>query len=86
MLESSLAVLENFPAGVPGGVLLIAATGFFTGILASAMGVGGGFIFTPFFHGVIGLGGVQAVATSMGQIPITSLSAVYRYYKNKKIK
>lgn len=86
MFEGGIAILENWPAGLAGGLAIIVTVGLFTGILSSAMGVGGGFIFTPFFHGVAGLGGVEAVATSTGQIPFSSLSALWRYYKSKKIK
>lgn len=58
---------------------------FLVGIVAAMFGVGGGFFFTPFFHSVIGLPAVQAVATSTFQIPFLSASGSVAYLQEKKV-
>lgn len=58
---------------------------FVVGVIAAMFGVGGGFFFTPFFHSVIGLPAIQAVATSTLQIPFLSASGSIAYLYEKKV-
>jgi uncharacterized membrane protein YfcA len=68
------------------GIFLCLLIGFVTGIVSSVFGVGGGFIITPFFHSFLNVTGTLAVASSVGQIPLVSLSGIFKYAKSNKIK
>jgi len=61
-------------------------TGLGTGLLAALFGVGGGFIFTPFFHAFLGLPAINAVATSTSIIPFTALGGVREHITRKTIR
>lgn len=61
------------------------AVGFAVGVLSAAFGIGGGFVITPLCHAVLGMPAPLAVATSMGQIPLLSLSGVWRYWQSRNI-
>ncbi len=68
------------------GAGITMSLGVFIGVLSSFLGVGGGFISTPYLHSVLHLSAAGAVATSMGQIPLMSFSSSIQYYRNNKIR
>jgi uncharacterized membrane protein YfcA len=79
-------IFHEFIFGFFPGILSVLFVGFFVGYLSSFLGIGGGFIYTPFFHTFFHLSAVQAVAVSLAQMPLSSLSGLFVYYKNGKIK
>lgn len=81
-LSQTLLPLSSSPFW---GFVFFFLISFTVGILAAMFGIGGGFFFTPFFHSVIGLPPVQAVATSMFQIPFMSASGSATYLLQKKV-
>ncbi|TGM37749.1 sulfite exporter TauE/SafE family protein [Leptospira biflexa] len=85
-MEHSFQIFHEFVWGFWPGVLVVFGLGFFVGYLASFLGLGGGFIYTPFFHSFFHLTAVQAVAVSLAQMPVSALSGLYVYFKNDKIR
>ncbi|TGL56376.1 sulfite exporter TauE/SafE family protein [Leptospira ognonensis] len=79
-------IFHEFVFGFYPGILSILLVGFFVGYLSSFLGIGGGFIYTPFFHTFFHLSAVQAVAVSLAQMPISSLSGLLVYIKNRKVR
>ncbi|MCT8333891.1 sulfite exporter TauE/SafE family protein [Leptospira sp. 85282-16] len=79
-------IYNDFVWGFWPGIIVVFGVGFFVGYLASFLGLGGGFIYTPFFHSFFHLTAVQAVAVSLAQMPVSALSGLYVYYKNDKIR
>lgn len=61
------------------------ALGFSAGILSGMLGLGGGVVFIPFFHGVLRLPAVASVATSSSQIPFITLAGLFTYWKKKYV-
>ncbi|MDZ4728027.1 MAG: sulfite exporter TauE/SafE family protein [Leptospira sp.] len=78
-------VFNEFIFGFYPGIISVIVLGFLVGYLSSFLGIGGGFIYTPFFHTFFHLSAVQAVAVSLAQMPFSSLSGLFVYFKNKKI-
>ncbi|XDD46772.1 sulfite exporter TauE/SafE family protein [Leptospira sp. WS39.C2] len=85
-MEQSFQIFYEFVWGFWPGILVVFGLGFCVGFLASFLGLGGGFIYTPFFHSFFYLSAVQAVAVSLAQMPVSALSGLYVYYQNKKIR
>ncbi|TGL65223.1 sulfite exporter TauE/SafE family protein [Leptospira jelokensis] len=85
-MEHSFQIFHEFVWGFWPGVFIVFGVGFFVGYLASFLGLGGGFIYTPFFHSFFHLTAVQAVAVSLAQMPVSALSGLYVYYQNNKIR
>lgn len=85
-MEHSFQIFHEFVWGFWPGIFVVFGVGFFVGYLASFLGLGGGFIYTPFFHSFFHLTAVQAVAVSLAQMPVSALSGLYVYYKNNKIR
>lgn len=79
-------IFHEFVFGFYPGILSILLVGFFVGYLSSFLGIGGGFIYTPFFHTFFHLSAMQAVAVSLAQMPISSLSGLFVYMKNRKVR
>ena len=79
MYYQDIIFLTNWLGNTPCSIAAIIAIGFVSGILSSFLGIGGGFIFTPFFHAILRLPAIEAVATSMAHIPLTMSSATIRY-------
>ena len=67
------------------GILICLVLGFFVGIISGMLGIGGGFIITPFFHAGLGLSASHAVASSMGQMPLMATFACWEYFKKNLI-
>ncbi len=78
-------IYNEFLFGFYPGIISVLFVGFFVGYLSSFLGVGGGFIYTPFFHTFFHLTAVQAVAVSLAQMPLSSLSGLIVYIKNGKV-
>ncbi|GBF51089.1 hypothetical protein LPTSP4_26200 [Leptospira ryugenii] len=72
--------------GLYPGLLIVLCLGFFVGYLSSFLGIGGGFIYTPFFHTFFHLSAVQAVAVSLAQMPLSALSGLFVYFRGGKIR
>ncbi|MES0489921.1 MAG: sulfite exporter TauE/SafE family protein [Leptospirales bacterium] len=77
-------------AGVAGltswfDVLFLFFSGIIAGVLSAIFGVGGGFLFTPLFHTWFHFSAVNSVATSMAQIPFTTLSGLIKYLRKINI-
>lgn len=85
-MEHSFQIFHEFVWGFWPGIIVVFGVGFFVGYLASFLGLGGGFIYTPFFHSFFHLTAVQAVAVSLAQMPVSALSGLYVYFKNNKIR
>lgn len=85
-MEETFQIFNHFVWGFWPGILVVFSVGFFVGFLASFLGLGGGFIYTPFFHSFFHLTAVQAVAVSLAQMPVSALSGLYVYFKNDKIR
>lgn len=85
-MDFNFQIYHDFVWGFWPGIIVVFGVGFFVGYLASFLGLGGGFIYTPFFHSFFHLTAVQAVAVSLAQMPISSLSGLVVYYKNNKIR
>ena len=68
------------------GTVASAVLGLAVGFVSAFLGIGGGFVFTPYLHSVLQLSAPAAVATSMGQIPFMSLSGSIQYFRKKKIR
>lgn len=85
-MEPTFQIFHDFVWGFWPGVIVVFGVGFFVGYLASFLGLGGGFIYTPFFHSFFHLTAVQAVAVSLAQMPVSALSGLYVYFKNDKIR
>ncbi|TGK82147.1 sulfite exporter TauE/SafE family protein [Leptospira noumeaensis] len=85
-MDLNFQIYNEFIWGFWPGIIVVFAVGFFVGYLASFLGLGGGFIYTPFFHSFFHLTAVQAVAVSLAQMPVSSLSGLVVYYKNNKIR
>lgn len=85
-MDFNFQIYNEFVWGYWPGIIVVFGVGFFVGYLASFLGLGGGFIYTPFFHGFFHLTAVQAVAVSLAQMPVSSLSGLLVYYKNNKIR
>ncbi len=79
-------IFNEFVFGYYPGILTVLLLGFFVGYLSSFLGVGGGFIYTPFYHTFFHLSAVQAVAVSLAQMPLSALSGLIVYNKSNKIK
>lgn len=84
-MDFNFQIYHDFVWGFWPGIIAVFGVGFFVGYLASFLGLGGGFIYTPFFHSFFHLTAVQAVAVSLAQMPVSSLSGLFVYYKNNKI-
>jgi len=85
-LNFDFQIFNEFALGFWPGVSVVLLVGFLVGYLASFLGLGGGFIYTPFFHTFFHLTAVQAVAVSLAQMPLSALSGLYVYFKNNKIR
>ncbi|PJZ46286.1 sulfite exporter TauE/SafE family protein [Leptospira brenneri] len=85
-MDFNFQIYYDFVWGFWPGIIVVFGVGFFVGYIASFLGVGGGFIYTPFFHSFFHLSAVQAVAVSLAQMPVSSLSGLFVYYKNNKIR
>ncbi|TGM30148.1 sulfite exporter TauE/SafE family protein [Leptospira levettii] len=85
-MEETFQIFNHFVWGFWPGIFVVFGVGFFVGLLASFLGLGGGFIYTPFFHSFFHLTAVQAVAVSLAQMPVSALSGLYVYFKNDKIR
>ncbi|MCW7491815.1 sulfite exporter TauE/SafE family protein [Leptospira sp. 2 VSF19] len=85
-MDLNFQIYNDFVWGFWPGIIVVFGVGFFVGYLASFLGLGGGFIYTPFFHSFFHLTAVQAVAVSLAQMPVSSLSGLFVYYKNNKIR
>lgn len=85
-MDFNFQIYHDFVWGFWPGIIVVFGVGFFVGYLASFLGLGGGFIYTPFFHSFFHLTAVQAVAVSLAQMPVSSLSGLFVYYKNNKIR
>lgn len=85
-MDFNFQIYYDFVWGFWPGIIVVFGVGFFVGYLASFLGLGGGFIYTPFFHSFFHLTAVQAVAVSLAQMPVSSLSGLFVYYKNNKIR
>lgn len=85
-MDLHFQIFHEFVWGFWPGIFVVFGVGFFVGYLASFLGLGGGFIYTPFFHSFFHLTAVQAVAVSLAQMPVSALSGLYVYYKNNKIR
>lgn len=85
IIQQLSEVLSPLSSSAPTAFVIFFIISFLVGVIASVFGVGGGFFFTPFFHSVIGLSAVQAVATSMFQIPFMSASGSIAYLRRKKV-
>ncbi|TGL54408.1 sulfite exporter TauE/SafE family protein [Leptospira kemamanensis] len=85
-METIFPIFNEFVWGFWPGIFVVFGVGFFVGYLASFLGLGGGFIYTPFFHSFFHLTAVQAVAVSLAQMPVSALSGLYVYYRNDKIR
>ncbi|EMJ88766.1 sulfite exporter TauE/SafE family protein [Leptospira meyeri] len=85
-MDFNFQIYNDFVWGFWPGIIVVFGVGFFVGILASFLGLGGGFIYTPFFHSFFHLTAVQAVAVSLAQMPVSSLSGLFIYYKTNKIR
>jgi uncharacterized membrane protein YfcA len=79
-------IFNEFLFGFYPGLISVLLIGFFVGYLSSFLGIGGGFIYTPFFHTFFHLSAVQAVAVSLAQMPLSSLSGLFIYIKNNKVR
>jgi hypothetical protein len=80
-----LSPLINSFGSIYTGVFFCITLGIILGIISSAFGIGGGFLITPFFHSFLNVSGALSVASSIGQIPLTTLSGIINYAKNKKV-
>lgn len=85
-MDFNFQIYHDFVWGFWPGIIVVFGVGFFVGYLASFLGLGGGFIYTPFFHSFFHLTAVQAVAVSLAQMPVSSLSGLFVYHKNNKIR
>ncbi|MBM9589018.1 sulfite exporter TauE/SafE family protein [Leptospira sp. 201903075] len=85
-MDFNFQIYHDFIWGFWPGIIVVFGVGFFVGYLASFLGLGGGFIYTPFFHSFFHLTAVQAVAVSLAQMPVSSLSGLFVYHKNNKIR
>lgn len=85
-MDFNFQIYHDFVWGFWPGIIVVFGVGFFVGYLASFLGLGGGFIYTPFFHSFFHLTAVQAVAVSLAQMPVSSLSALVVYHKKNKIR
>lgn len=85
-MDFNFQIYHDFVWGFWPGIIVVFGVGFFVGYLASFLGLGGGFIYTPFFHSFFHLTAVQAVAVSLAQMPISALSALVVYHKKNKIR
>ncbi|TGM25892.1 sulfite exporter TauE/SafE family protein [Leptospira selangorensis] len=85
-MEPNFQIFHDFVWGFWPGIFVVFGVSFFVGYLASFLGLGGGFIYTPFFHSFFHLTAVQAVAVSLAQMPVSALSGLYVYFKNDKIR
>ncbi|TGL44501.1 sulfite exporter TauE/SafE family protein [Leptospira perdikensis] len=85
-MDFNFQIYHDFVWGFWPGLVVVFGVGFFVGYLASFLGLGGGFIYTPFFHSFFHLTAVQAVAVSLAQMPVSSLSGLFVYHKNNKIR
>lgn len=85
-MDFNFQIYHDFVWGFWPGIIVVFGVGFFVGYLASFLGLGGGFIYTPFFHSFFHLTAVQAVAVSLAQMPVSALSGLVVYYKNNKIR
>jgi len=79
-------IFNQFALGFYPGIFTVLIVGFLVGYIASFLGIGGGFVYTPFFHSFFHLTAVQAVATSLAQMPVSALSGLFVYWKNDKIR
>ncbi|WP_281277617.1 sulfite exporter TauE/SafE family protein [Leptospira idonii] len=80
------SIFHEFSLGFYPGIFAVLLVGFFVGYLASFLGIGGGFVYTPFFHSFFHLSAVQAVAVSLAQMPLSALSGLIVYFKNDKVR
>lgn len=85
-MDFNFEIFNEFAFGFWPGVGLVLVVGFLVGYLSSFLGLGGGFIYTPFFHTFFHLSAVQAVAVSLAQMPLSAFSGLYVYFKNQKIR
>lgn len=85
-MDFNFQIYHDFVWGFWPGIIVVFGVGFFVGYLASFLGLGGGFIYTPFFHSFFHLTAVQAVAVSLAQMPVSALSGLVVYHKNNKIR
>ncbi|XDD54481.1 sulfite exporter TauE/SafE family protein [Leptospira sp. WS4.C2] len=85
-MDFNFQIYHDFVWGFWPGIIVVFGVGFFVGYLASFLGLGGGFIYTPFFHSFFHLTAVQAVAVSLAQMPVSALSALVVYHKKNKIR
>lgn len=65
----------------PGIILL----GLFIGFLSGSMGVGGGFLLTPFLHYVFHVPFETAIGSGLSVIVITSLSGAFVHYRKGNV-
>ena len=66
-------------------IIVLISIGLAIGFITALFGVGGGFFYTPFFHSVFKISALDAVSTSLGQMPLTSLGGVIRFLREDKI-
>ena len=73
-------------------IILLLIAGFFSGLIAGLLGVGGGLVIIPVVYYILNFYGYSldismhvAIASSLGVISITSLSSIYAHYKLKNI-
>lgn len=85
IIQHLTEILSPLSPSAPTAFFIFFALSFFIGIISAVFGIGGGFFFTPFFHSFIGLSAVEAVATSMFQIPFMSASGSIGYLRRKKV-
>ena len=68
------------------GLGLSLGLGFSISILASMLGIGGGFVITPWFHSVLGTTASAAVGSSIAQMPLMGVSGLIAYARNGHIR
>jgi uncharacterized membrane protein YfcA len=64
---------------------ILVASAFATGILASLLGVGGGFLIVPIIMFLCGLDSHFAIGTSLMTLVFTATSSTFAYFKQKRI-